>query len=285
MCRRFRARRTGAGCGASACRSAHKADCPAVLGSKAPRQNSLRSRRSLRSDNCREHVDEARCARGPHPLRSSATRRRATAHPRPPTRTHGGAPRARMQRAIRAPSRPSQQQRGSVRGAFGSGEKRRGGVGARSAHPRLTRRSCLSAAPWGREASSAARPCTEHRSGVGRQADRSRRHPGQAPAAAERAQAIAQDRQPPTTRRPKGRAAKGTATPTLRSPRIHFGRVSITRRALPRERSMPSGSSTSTRVLTPISVLMRCCSSRAMAARSEDANAGWISQRTSTSSR
>ena len=53
------------------------------------------------------------------------------------------------------------------RGDFCGDEKRRAGVGARSALCDLTRRGCLNAASAARVVSSAARPRTEHRSGVG----------------------------------------------------------------------------------------------------------------------
>jgi hypothetical protein len=55
------------------------------------------------------------------------------------------------------------------RGDFCGGEKRRPGVGARSALRCLTRRGCLSVESEANVASSAARPQAEHRSGVGAQ--------------------------------------------------------------------------------------------------------------------
>ncbi len=55
------------------------------------------------------------------------------------------------------------------RGDFCGDEKRRAGVGARSALRYLTRRGCLNGANAVRVVSSAARPRTEHRSGVGAQ--------------------------------------------------------------------------------------------------------------------
>ena len=54
-------------------------------------------------------------------------------------------------------------------GDFWGDEKRRAGVGARSALRKLTRRICPSAASAANAASYAARPRTEHRSGVGAQ--------------------------------------------------------------------------------------------------------------------
>ena len=161
----LRARRAGAGPGALAGWPGLKPGSPAVLGLQTPPPNSLRARGALRSDNGGEHVLEARCARGPETLRFSAPLRRASAHPRPPS--------PQTDRfSLQAPR--SSRQRVAAGGDFGGGEKRSGGVGARSALPQQTRSRCLSAAPAGREASSAARPRREHRSGVGLQADRSR---------------------------------------------------------------------------------------------------------------
>jgi len=57
----------------------------------------------------------------------------------------------------------------SGRGDFRGGEKRRPGLGARSALRHLARRSCLSGAAAGRVASSATQAPAEHRSGVGAQ--------------------------------------------------------------------------------------------------------------------
>jgi hypothetical protein len=186
----FAARRKAVRCGASAGRPAHGAGCPAVLGVEAPPSNSLRARWALRSDSDGELVHEARCARGPRPLRSSATLRRAATHHLPPRGLPQG--RAAGPHTMRIPTvtgaRPHPSRRRGPGGRdVGSGEKRSGRVGARSAHPKLTRRRCLSGAAKGREASSTARPGREHRSGVGPQADRSRRPCTQATAVARRA--------------------------------------------------------------------------------------------------
>jgi len=175
------ARHEAVRCGASAGRPARWAGCPAALGVEAPPSNSLRALRALRSNNDGESVHEARCARRPQPLRSSATLRRAATHHLPPRgliRVHiCGKQLEQSKSGATICSGPSRQ-RGPAGGDLGSGEKHSGRVGARSAHPRLTRRRCLSVAAKGREASLTARPGREHRSGVGRMADRSRRpHP------------------------------------------------------------------------------------------------------------
>ena len=214
------ARRAGSGCGAWAGRPGRWPGSPAVLRFQAPPPNSLRARGALRSDNGGEHVHEARCARGPETLRSSAPLRRAKAHPCPPSlpgcliegqavynaghcglgtvntsphfsahlflptrrllgRSATARSCARIARLLR-----SSRQRGAAGGDFGVGEKRSDQVGARSAHPEQTRCRCLSAASAGREASSAARPGQEHRSGVGHLADRPRMSPWRPPAVA-----------------------------------------------------------------------------------------------------
>ncbi len=219
------ARRAGSGCGAWAGRPGHRPGSPAVLGLQAPPPNSLRALRALRSDSGGEHVHEARCARGPETLRSSAPLRRATTHPHPPSlpgclieviptrslvihtlaRGRPAAVNVRTllfvcgrQSVLPQPWRRSHasscihvsrffrssRQRGAAGGDFGVGEKRSDQVGARSAHPEHTRRRFLSAASAGREASSAARPGQEHRSGVGLKADRPRMSPRRPPAVA-----------------------------------------------------------------------------------------------------
>ena len=63
------------------------AGCPVVLGLVAPLRNSLRGLRPLRSNIRNGSVDEARCARGPRALRSSALHRRRSRRP-----THGLGP-------------------------------------------------------------------------------------------------------------------------------------------------------------------------------------------------
>ena len=187
------ARRAGAGRGASAGRPGRRPGSPAVLGLQAPPPNSLRAHRALRSDSGGEHVHEARCARGPETLRSSAPLRRATTHPHPPSlpgciTTADPELSPWSERDVVTCATPallrSSRQRGAAGGDFGGGEKRSDQIGARSAHPEHTRRRCLSAAHAVREASSAARSGHEHRSGVGLQADRPRMSPWRPPAVA-----------------------------------------------------------------------------------------------------
>ena len=228
------ARQEAARCGASAGRPARRAGCPAVLKVGAPPSNSLRALQALRSDNDGESVHEARCARRPQPLRSSATLRRAATHHLPPrgmwAETVVDPHMSALSHSFRTCPPPvdkweankplgchitlsdhgPSRQRGPGGGDVGSGEKRSGRVGARSAHPRLTRRRCLSAAPEGRGASSTARPGREHRSGVGPQADRSRRPCTQAPAVARRAPQM--PLMPHIPRRPITLQAKNTPT-------------------------------------------------------------------------
>ena len=138
--------------------------------SRGPPRNSLRSLRSLRSDSRGESDDEARCARGHAPSaprrlpRSDAPSPNAPllnrwGSPTVPSLTLGGAP-------IGKPRPRASRQVAPGVGDFWGGGERRFEVGARSALRRLTRRGCLSAVSAANEASSAARPRTEHRSGV-----------------------------------------------------------------------------------------------------------------------
>ena len=186
------ARREAVRCGALAGRPAHRAGCPAALGVEAPPSSSLRGLQPLRSDSDGELGDEARCARGPRPLRSSATLRRAAAHHLPPREPSQLARTAKPHSLLSSRGRilalaltPSRQ-RGPGGGAFGGGETRSGRVGARSALRKHTRRRCLSGVLSEHEACSTAQPGREHRSGVGLTADRPRRPHPQAPAAARR---------------------------------------------------------------------------------------------------
>jgi hypothetical protein len=131
-------------------RPAHRAGCPAVLGLQAPTPNSLRARWALRSNSGVESALEARCARGPEPLRASATLRRAAAHHLPPWdignhESSEACPRPLSRWLGRRCGAPV-----GRRGAQGSGPAR-----ASALRPHARRR-CLSAAPGGRGASSAA---------------------------------------------------------------------------------------------------------------------------------
>ena len=148
--------------------------------------NSLRSLRSLRSDRCGKFEVEARCARWPRGLRSSAPQRRCAGHPAAPSwRRHivRDVPGAALGRA--APCCP--QGRGRAvsaatlrrRGAQWSGPAR-----AQHAHPPPTCRICLSAESEANAASYAAGPGREHRRAVGAAgADRRSRSGGHGPAA------------------------------------------------------------------------------------------------------
>ena len=134
---------------------------PCGARARGPAQNSLRGLRPLRSDNCAESDHEARIRARPRALRSSAPHMRAAARPHTPLL--GRCPLFSPRETLRSPSRRAVPGRGDLCG----GEKRRPGVGARSALRKLTRGSCPSAATEGRVASSAARPRAEHRSAVG----------------------------------------------------------------------------------------------------------------------
>jgi hypothetical protein len=145
----------------AACALARRLPCGARA--RGPAQNSLRDLRSLRSDNCAESDHEARIRARPQALRSSAPHMRAATRPHTPLRERCSFLSRRKE--PRSPARRAVPGGGDLWG----GEKRRPGVGARSALRKLTRGICLSGAHEGSAASYAARPRAEHRSGVGAQ--------------------------------------------------------------------------------------------------------------------
>ncbi len=154
--------RTRAGGSASAWRSVLRTDCPAVLGLVARRTTRCAHCVRYAQTGCDESVYEARCARGPQGLRSSAPRRRAAAYPGATLQVLRW---CALEHHLRWPSRQAVPGRGDLWG----GEEHRSGVGARSAPRNLTRRTCLSAVSAANAASCAARPQAEHRSAVGAQ--------------------------------------------------------------------------------------------------------------------
>ena len=114
-------------------------------------QNSLRAPRALRSDSCGESVFDARCARRPRPCAS----RRPQRHPE---QTPAAAAKSGL---LLLPSRVVlSADGGGLWRACGSLRSAGGEARARSALRQHVRGSCLSVAPAGREASSAAGPCT-----------------------------------------------------------------------------------------------------------------------------
>lgn len=153
-------------------------------------QNSLRAPWALRSDSCGESVLDARCARRPRPCASRRSRRhpsQATAAAPKFVRRCLSATGSRPAKPV-APSFTSELELGELRSPLGGKTLTRGflhsfttllsadGGGlwracgsprsagcearARSALRQHARGSCLSVAPEGREASSAAGPCT-----------------------------------------------------------------------------------------------------------------------------
>jgi hypothetical protein len=124
---------------------------------RVARQNSLRDLRSLPSDNCRESVYEARCARRP----------RACASRRPTNRPHRAPPAARASVVFfDARKTNTASAKGCVGGSRRACEAPRsaGLVAARACAPRnQTRRMCLSGASAARAASYATGHEPEHR--------------------------------------------------------------------------------------------------------------------------
>ena len=133
---------------------------PAVLGPMASSPthcaNCVRSVQTVAT----KSVHEARCARWPWALRSSAPHRRIVTCP---ARLCGSA------RGVRPRTNPATTSRRAApgRGDLCGDEERSARVGARSALRDLTRRYCLSVAPATARSELSARPRHEHRSGVG----------------------------------------------------------------------------------------------------------------------
>ncbi len=152
-----RQRGSRAGPGLQPRRSALRCDCPALLGSKAPLQNSLRSLCSLHSDTCNESEHEAReYARGLRPLCCSAPPMRAGPCPAAPLRSLGWRAGSRTPALLPARRRA---------GRIGAAEKRRLDGRARIRALRaLTRCSCpttVSAANGGSSATGPASPASQ----------------------------------------------------------------------------------------------------------------------------
>ena len=122
-------------------------------------QNSLRAPRALRSNSCGESVMDARCARRPRPCAS----RRSQRHPEQAPAAASMVKRARVSCAAFPLLAPRHvfvsADGGGLWRACGSPRSAGGEARARSALRQHARGSCLSAAPAGREASSAAGPC------------------------------------------------------------------------------------------------------------------------------
>ena len=123
-------------------------------------QNSLRAPRALRSDSCGESVFDARCARRPRPCAS----RRSQRHPEQTPAAAAMVKREFVSRAAFGLLAPRHvfvsADGGRLWRACGSPRSAGGEARARSALRQHARGSCLSVAPEGREASSAAGPRT-----------------------------------------------------------------------------------------------------------------------------
>jgi hypothetical protein len=136
---------------------------PCGTRSHGPSRNSLRSLRSLRSNNRDESDREARSRARPRALRSSAPRMSLPTHIHPGLCRHHSAGCRQTPRALRRGGRyPGWATCGAARSAAPGSAR-----AARFVH--LTRRDCSSATNAVSEASFAARPRREHRSGVGLQ--------------------------------------------------------------------------------------------------------------------
>jgi hypothetical protein len=156
------------------------ADCLPVLGLPARRRTHFaRFALCVQTDGDKS-VHEARCARGPAALRSSAPKRRPPACPNAPLRHRLLCLRERTPTVQLAAG-------GTRRGRF-LGRRGAEVQGRRAcALCRLTCRSCLNEMSKANGVSSAARPWAEHRSAVGVPADRPSMSPRRVPPAASRA--------------------------------------------------------------------------------------------------
>ena len=139
--------------------------------------NSLRSLRSLRSDRCGESEVDARCARGPKHLRSSAPQRRSARCPATPLRSRSWRARACERRGAACEAAGGC----LAQRLCGAEERRFRGQRAQRAST-STCGICLSAVNAVNVASYAAGPGTEHRRAVGPQGRPPQSERSQAPA-------------------------------------------------------------------------------------------------------
>ena len=146
-----RQRRVRAGRGASLRRPALRAGSPVVRGLVARRKTRCTHFVRYAQTVSTSLIVDARCARGHEPF---APRRRRGAPQPAQTRLCG----RRWCSSPRKTTAASARQAVPGGGDFWGDEKRRPGVGARSAHQQLTRRICLSAVSAANEASYATRP-------------------------------------------------------------------------------------------------------------------------------
>jgi hypothetical protein len=158
--RSARQRRARAGRRASLRRSPLRSDCPAVLGLVARRQTHFAHCVRYVQTSGDKSVHEARCARGPRALRSSAPQRRPPTCPSAPLRKRICSSTKGRQRCLSGRRCPA----GAISGAARSG----GSGSARAARfVNMLAGVCLNAANEVSEVSLTARPWTEHHSGVG----------------------------------------------------------------------------------------------------------------------
>ena len=133
---------------------------PSGARSRGPSRNSLHSLRSLRSNSRDESEHDARSRARPRALRSSAPHMSLPSHTHPRLCRHHCEPRRTTRAWPRGGRCPGWATCGAARSAAPGSAR-----AARFVH--LTRRDCPSATNAVSEASFAARPRREHRSGVG----------------------------------------------------------------------------------------------------------------------
>jgi hypothetical protein len=155
--------RRQAGCRSDCGGRSLRARLPCGARSSSLPHNSLRSLRSLRSDRCGKFDVVARCARWLEALRSSAPQSRSAGLP---ARAFADPLVIIWSARLHAVARQAVPGGGEFAATRSAG---RWSARAQRALPHLTRRICLSAVSAANVASYAARPGTEHRSGVGAQ--------------------------------------------------------------------------------------------------------------------
>ena len=141
-----------------------RADCSAVLGVWGLAQNSLRALRALRSDSRAKSVDEACCARGPKPLRSSTPPTGPKSNTVVASQLSLSTPRFASARSDRCSSRRCAARRIWCSSPPSDELSSAGLCGARvSAHQQLTSGGCLNAVSAANEVSSARPAKSEQR--------------------------------------------------------------------------------------------------------------------------
>jgi hypothetical protein len=188
---RLSAQRRGRAAGSASLRRSACGRLPCGARFRGLRHNSLRSLRSLRSNRCRKSEVEARCARWPRALRSSAPQRRCARCPAAPLRQP---PRFAKTRTARA---PCEHRRGSPETSCSVLTPSRGRVAGGAP---LRRRGAQDSGPRAQRASTTDLRHRFERSEQSERSESCRRPRGRAPQGSRPAGSTAAVKQPPATR-------------------------------------------------------------------------------------